>query len=143
MTQTEMFKRLGAPLANPRWSWGSIRENDKAVFLRVWQDRKTKQDGRWFMMVTHREKYLGDERNLGYQERLDHVAKIRAGAPCFMVMCLAEDANAAPRKVKSFNSDEVFVGGRVIELNGDTWVEMAARKPVSAVRVSPRSRANR
>jgi hypothetical protein len=43
-----------------------------------------------------------------------------------MVMCLAEDVNAAPRKIRSFNSDEVFVGGRVIELNGDTWVEMAA-----------------
>lgn len=70
------------------------------------------------MMVTHHEKYLGDEDNLGYQERLDHVAKIRGGARCFMIMCLAEDVTAVPRKIKSFNSDEVFVGGEVIEFNG-------------------------
>jgi hypothetical protein len=139
MTQTQMFKFLGARLANSRWSWGGLRAEDGAVFLRVWQDRKTKHEGRWFMMVTHHEKYLGDEDNLGYQERLEHVSKIRAGAPCFMVMCLAEDVAAVPRKIQSFNSDEVFVGGRVIELNGDTWVEIADRKPVSAVRVQSRA----
>jgi len=139
MTQTEMFKRLGAPLANPRWSWGSVRADDQAVFLRVWQDRKIKQDGHWFMMVTHHEKYVDKEDNLGYQERLMHVEKVRAGAPCFMVMCLAEDVNAVPRKIKSFNRDEVFFGGRVIELNGDTWVEIADRKPVSAVLVQSRA----
>jgi hypothetical protein len=65
MTQTEMFKRLGAPLANPRWSWGRVRADDQAVFLRVWQDRKIKQDGHWFMMVTHHEKYLDKETILG------------------------------------------------------------------------------
>jgi hypothetical protein len=139
MTQTQMFKRLGAPLANSRWSWGSVRLEDDAVFLRVWQDRKIKHGGRWFMMVTHHEKYLGDEDNLGYQERLEHVEKIRAGARCFMIMCLAEDMTAAPRTIKSFNSDEVFVGGKVIELNGDTWVEMENRKPVNSVRVQPRA----
>jgi hypothetical protein len=139
MTQTDMFKRLGAPLSNSRWSWGAVRPEDGAVFLRVWQDRKKKHNGRWFMMVTHHEKYVGDEGNLGYQERLEHVAKIRAGAQCFMVMCLAKDISAAPRKVQSFNRNEVFVGGGVIELEGDTWVEMVDRKPVHAVRLQPRA----
>jgi hypothetical protein len=91
------------------------------------------------MMVTHREKYADDADNLGYQERLEHVSRIRAGAQCFMVMCLAEDISAAPRKIESFNSDEVFVGGRIIELDGDTWVEMVDRRPVNAVRSQPRA----
>ena len=133
MNQTQLFKYLGAPLANLRWSWGGIRLQDGAVFLRVWQDRKKKHEGSWYMMVTHHDKYLGSEATLGYQERLDHVAKIRSGAPCFMVMCLAEDVNASPRKIQSFNSDEVFVGGKVAELEGDTYVEMVARRPIGRV----------
>jgi hypothetical protein len=139
MTQTEMFKRLGAPLTNSRWSWGSIRLEDGTVFLRVWQDRKTKHDGRWFMMVTHREKYLGNEDNPGYQERLAHVDRIRAGARCYMIMCLAEDVNATPRSIKSFNSEEIFVGGQVMELNGDTWVELADRKPLTSALAQSRA----
>ncbi|MCY1397506.1 hypothetical protein D9M71_125140 [compost metagenome] len=135
MTQTDLFKLLGAPLANSRWSWGGIRAEDGAVFLRVWQDRKRKHDGHWYMMVTHHEKYAGNEENLGYKERLDHVERIRKGAPCYMVMCCAEDESATPRKVKSFNSDEVFVGGYVVELNGDTCVEMVERRSVASVRV--------
>lgn len=133
MTQTEMFKRLGAPLANSRWSWGAVRAGDNAVFLRVWQDRQTRQDGRLYFMVTHHEKYAGKEDNLGYQERLVHVDLIRAGAPCYMIMCLAKDVEAAPRKIKDFNRGEVFVGGKVMELGGDIWVEMVGRKPIAVV----------
>jgi hypothetical protein len=139
MTQTEMFKRLGAPLANSRWSWGAVRAEDKAVFLRVWQDRQTRKDGRLYFMVTHHEKYAGKEENLGYQERLVHVDLIRAGAPCYMIMCLAEDVEAAPRKIKDFNRAEVFVGGKVMELNGDTWVEMVDRKPISVVSIQQKA----
>ena len=82
MTQTQLFKSLGAPLANSRWSWGSVRSSDNAV----------------------------------------------------MVMCLAEDVTAVLRTIKSFNKDEVFVGGEVIDLNGDTWVQRAGRKPVAEVK---------
>ena len=41
MSQTNLFAKLGAPLANPRWSWGAIRTTDGAVFSRVWQDSRT------------------------------------------------------------------------------------------------------
>ncbi|WP_238347311.1 hypothetical protein [Pseudomonas taiwanensis] len=81
MTQSEFFKRLGAPLANARWSWGGSRA-DGAVVLRVWQDRKRKHDGRWYMMLTHHSKYAHDLDNLGYRERNAHVASIRSGAKC-------------------------------------------------------------
>ena len=132
MKPSDIFKHLGAPLANSRWSCGSVRAADKAVFLRVWQDHTIKHQGRRYMMVTHHEQ-IGDKDNLGYQERLTHVSQIHAGAHCFMVMCVAEDKLASPRKIKDINSDEVFVGGKIVELNGDTWVELASRKRFSEV----------
>jgi hypothetical protein len=85
------------------------------------------------MMVTHHEKYMDDQKNLGYQERLKHVELIRGGARCYMIMCVAKDVLAAPREMQSFNSKEVFVGGEVINLNGDTWVEVVGREPLAKI----------
>lgn len=133
MSQAELFKRLGAPLHNVRWSWGSVRPSDGSVFLRVWQDRMTRHDGRLFFMATHHDSYQDRPSDLGYQERLRHVAKVRAGAGCYMVMCLAENTEAIPRTIKSFNRDELFVAGAVREIDGDTWIEMAERVSVARV----------
>ena len=49
MSISGLFTLLGAPLANNRWSWGSQRASDGAVFLRVWQDLKFDKDGRIHM----------------------------------------------------------------------------------------------
>ena len=106
-----------------------MRESDNAVFLRVWQDRKTYVDGKWYMMVTHHEAYAGNESSPGYRERLEHVELIRSGSPVYMIMCLVEDPNASPRKIKSFNRNDIFVGGDVIEEDGNSWVELADRVP--------------
>src|SRR5919199_6254969 len=129
MSQMNLFAMLGAPLANPRWSWGGIRSSDGAVFLRVWQDRTRKHDGSLFVQLTHTERFKDDPDNLGYQERLRHVERIRQGADCYMVMCEALDVHAVPRKVKDFNEEEVFRGGKVVELDGDWWIELNTRVP--------------
>lgn len=135
MTLSEIFKRLGAPLINTRWSWGAVRVNDGVVFLRVWQDRKIRLDGHWYMMLTHHERYIGDENSLGYKERLDHVKKIRQGSCCYMIMCCAVNTLTTPRKIKSFNSDEVFLGGQMIEHEGDSWIELLERRSIKSVQV--------
>ena len=83
MSQTNLFAKLGAPLANPRWSWGAIRTTDGVVFLRVWQDRTRRHDGARFVQVTHAEKFKDNPDNLGYRERLRHVERIREGASLF------------------------------------------------------------
>jgi hypothetical protein len=127
MSKKQFFETLGAPLANPRWSWGAVRSSDGAVFLRVWQDRIRRHDGSLFVRVTHEERFADDPDNLGYQERGRHVELIRAGAPCFLVMCEAVDVDATPRAIKDFNKDEVFPGGRVVQLDGDWWVELLPR----------------
>src|SRR5687768_5825819 len=123
MSISDFFKKLGAPLKNTRWSWGAIRPADEAVFLRVWQDRKIVRERVIYMMVTHHEKYANDEAALGYQERMQHVSKLRAGSRCYMVMCLAKNPNASPRKIRSFDHDRIFVGGSLVEHDGDTYVE--------------------
>ena len=127
MSLTSYFDRLGAPLKNSRWSWGAIRESDGVVFLRVWQDQKLRIDGKTFMMVTHHGAYVGNESSPGYQERLRQVDLVREGRPVYLVMCQVENPDASPRIIKSFNKDEVFVGGATIEHDGDIWIELADR----------------
>jgi putative restriction endonuclease len=133
MSKTSFFQRVGAPLRNARWSWGAQRASDGAVFLCVWQDLKFIEDGRIHMLI-ERPAAAGDyEANPGHAERKRHIASIRAGAPCFLVMCTVADASARPRKIQFFNEDELFVGGALVERNGDTWIQVAGRRPVADV----------
>ena len=135
MSISSFFAQLGAPLQNTRWSWGAVRSVDGAVFLRVWQDRRVVENRIAMMMITHHEKYAEDPENLGYQERMKHVDLVRNGANCYLIMCEAEDVHAVPRKIKRYNDREVFVGGEIREMNGDTWVKIVDRLPASAVQL--------
>lgn len=132
VSQKELFERVRAPLKNTRWSWGAVRGDDGAVFLRVWQDETTKLNGKRFIRITANQFFqANDPSNHGYQERLEHVERVRGGAPLFLVMCRAMDPSAHPRQVGGFNSKEVFRGGAVEELDGEVWVELADRLPVT------------
>ena len=123
---TKFFeKRLSAPLKNPMWSWGAIR-NDGVVFLRVWQHENYKEGNRRYKRVTWHEKHVDREANYGYPERLEHIKLVRAGAPCYLVVCKAKDTNIIPRTIESF-IDDVFVAGELKELDGDTWIEIKDR----------------
>jgi hypothetical protein len=133
MSLSGMFKRLGAPLLNTRWSWGAIRASDGAVLLRVWQDRVMKYEGRRYVLVAETSPDDEAPERLGVKERLEHVSKIREGDTCYMVMCLAKDKDAIPREIKSFNKDDVFVGGELIELGNSVYIELANRVPMSSV----------
>jgi hypothetical protein len=50
-----------------------------------------------------------------------------------MIMCQAIDVNAMPREVKDFDPEQVFVGGKLLELDGDLWIELLPRIPVRQV----------
>jgi hypothetical protein len=134
LSLTEMFSSLGAPLANSRWAWGAERPSDGVVFLRVWQDECSRLDGKSFVRVTAHEFFKDRPDNLGFAERLSHLSLLRAGTPCYMIMCHAEDTKAHPRSIAGYNDRELFVGGSVIEFDGDTWIELKARVPVSHLR---------
>ena len=133
MSQKALFERLGAPLANVRRSWGAVRASDGVVFLRVWEDQSKTIDGKSFMRLTANEHFKENDRtDFGYQERLNHVALIRGGAVSYMIVCVVEDVNAIPRKIKKFNSNEVFPGGQLVDADGDTWLELGNRIRVQA-----------
>ena len=127
MSITALFEKLGAPLANSRWSWGGMRE-DGSVVLRVWQTETRRIDGKLHIQLTHHEVFAGREDNLGYQERNRHAEQILAGARCYMVMCEPKSRRPS-REIKDFNEREVFVAGELIEHDGDLWVPIADRKP--------------
>ena len=126
MNQTDLFRKLGAALKNTRWSWGAVRA-DGTVILRIWEDQTRTHEGLRYVRVTRQERQ--NPKHPGHQERLEHVALARRGAKCYMVVCKARDVNASPRSIESFNETEVFVGGNIIELDGDWWIQMA--EPVS------------
>ena|SRR5579862_9632689 len=134
MTQSQVFAHLGAPLANVRWSWGAQRQRDGAVFLLVWQDESKRIEGKHYTLVDNAGYFQGESARLGRAERIKHIELIRAGAPSYMVMCLVVDRDVAPRSVASINDQEVFVGGKLIDVNGDTWLERVERRLLTAVR---------
>jgi hypothetical protein len=60
----------------------------------------------------------------GRRERMEHIARIRNGAPCFLIMCEAEDTAARPRRVRRFNAKQVFSGGAIKQIDDDLWMEL-------------------
>lgn len=129
MNQTAFFEILGAPLTNSRWSWGAVRPKDGAVILKVWRDQMKFINGARFAQVTFHARFRADPDNFRHRARLDHVAQVKSGSPCYLVECEAVDPVAQPRRVRWFNAAEVFPGGRVMELGGESWVEMLAGVP--------------
>ncbi|WP_312301400.1 hypothetical protein [Stutzerimonas nitrititolerans] len=99
MSLTQFFAKIGAPLKNPRWSWGGVRE-DGTVILRVWQDRKIKHEGAHYMQLSHLQKYGEGQDNLGYMERLEHIKFIQSGAKCSWLCVLPKTQSALHEKFK-------------------------------------------
>ena len=130
MRQSDLFKLLGAPLVNSRWSWGAVRKSDGAVFLRVWRDRTRDHNGVRLVQITHNEEQPEEQTNLGHRERLEHFACIRDGAQCYLIMCEAADVNEMPRKVKAFDTANVYPGGALIQFDDNWWIEVRPGIPI-------------
>lgn len=130
MSPAEMFVTLGAPLNNVRWSWGSVRDSDGTVFLRVWQDSTCLIDNKRYIWVSEETPPNGD---LGANERLQHVKLVQSGNPCYLVMCQAVDILAAPRQLQSFNERELFTVGDVVIDDECYRMELKGRIPIKGV----------
>lgn len=86
LTMAGLFHSLDAPLKNARWSWGATR-SDGAVILRQWTtDTEVHDDGHEYVRIA-RGTRAPSARQHGWRERLAHIELIRAGAPCFVVLC--------------------------------------------------------
>lgn len=130
-TLSAFFEWLGAPLRNVRWSWGSVRDEDGAVFLRVWQDGFKDLEGRQVVDVLHT---TWEKLSHGYRERAEHVELVKREAPCFMVVCAAADPSESPRVIQSFDIRNLYRGGRVLEREGHAYVEVVAEVPAESAR---------
>ena len=82
------------------------------------------------MRLTAHKFFADKEHNLGWQERLAHVKLVQGGAPSYMVMCEAADPAASVREIRSFDNHDIFVGGKMVEHEGDFWLEMKSRLSV-------------
>jgi hypothetical protein len=133
MSPAGLFKKLGVPLANVRWSWGAVRKADNVVFLRVWQDEGIKADDKFIVQLSHHAAVKDEIDEMGHQERLKHIQLIREGATCYLILCRAVDVKAVPRSCKSVIDQEVFPTGALVEIEGETWIEMKTRIPISDV----------
>jgi hypothetical protein len=132
MSLSDLFARFGAPLANTRWAWGSVKP-DGTVFLRVWTDEMKTVDGRRYVRLINRQAYEGADDNLGYAERCEHVRMLINGAPGYAVLCRAAEPRARSREIVSFDAQTVFRLGGLAVYDGDEWAEVVERVPVREI----------
>jgi len=134
LSLSDLFRRIGAPLISDRQSWGALRKQDDAYVLRVWKADYKKIDGRGFIKIWGKRPDSDDSKEkAGYKERTRHVEGIlRGNAKCYMILC-EENAPGSPSRIKSFDGDEICLGGEVLEEHGEVWVELAARVRPSTI----------
>lgn len=102
-------EQLGAPFRNIRWSWGSVDEGKKRVFLRLWADDLAKGGAKIRVL----QKRLGDDPRPGLSERKHHLELIRAGGySAFGVLC-TRDGPGCP--IRDYTSDAVLQLGTLVE----------------------------
>ena len=101
-----VFADLGAPLKNARWSWGAVGPGD-TVILREWDTNVALDaDGREYVIVGRGER-AGARKRAGWTERKQHIARIKDGARCLIVVCKARDPGASSKSIKSV-ADEML-----------------------------------
>lgn len=131
MNQSALFKLVGAPLRNSRWSWGAIRA-DGGVVLRVWGNEIKNFKEKQFVRITYFEKFINKTNNLGYIERLYHLELLKNGSKSFMIVCTATDDKAIPRSIKKFDEDYIYIGGELILLENNWWIEIVEKISISS-----------
>jgi hypothetical protein len=127
---TDYFRRLNAPLHNSRWSWGSMREEDQALFLRVWGDESITQGGSRYYRLTAYSVFESKPKDLGWLERQRHLAMLQdpgRTAPTYMVICTAKDTTAEPRSIADYDPNTLFLGRKLIQHEDDWWLEAESR----------------
>ena len=127
-------------MANVRTSWGSVSESGGGgcvVFLRVWGDQIKKVNDVHYVRITNRKKRKAQaERGRvkpGWTERLCHIEMIKNGAKTYCIKCRARDNNADTREIASFDKRECLVGGKLVEREGDYWLEIVGKKPTQEI----------
>lgn len=127
---SKFFERLGSPLRNARWSWGSC--SDLGVILTTWEDDRD-ASGRFVRVYGWR----GQERSRpGLGERLDHLRALWAGGLAgYALVASAEDTKSNPRRIRSYNNESLLaIVSLKAEPDGSIWAELGEQVPVGRLK---------
>lgn len=118
---------LHAPVANVRWSWGSVDERSRRVFLRVWRmDTQTLGGKSWIQVLSNQQ-----SNRPGRSERIRHLELIRAGYAAFAVVC--DKASPEAGRILGFDHDSLLRLGQLAEKDGVVSMEILGTMNVRAL----------
>jgi hypothetical protein len=115
MRISALYRALGAPQRNIRWSWGATNPVTKTVFLSVWEDQVLPFEGRNLVLMTAP---LDPFKDYGYRERLMHVDAIRNGSKAFLIFCKPKSVTERRRSLSTINTEQLFPVLSVETLDG-------------------------
>jgi putative restriction endonuclease len=117
-------ERLGAKLANARWSWGAF-DSAGRLYLRVWQDEIQEYDDGERVAVDWKKPR---RQSAGRPERRAHLEAVRKnGVQYFGVVCTPKfDANG-DRTIKRFDESPLLRLGKLTEDNERVFARIDAR----------------
>lgn len=112
---------LHAPLATLD-STSAVRP-DGSVVLVCWADRKRSLGGPypWRLLAGH---------GAVTPERREHVERVVNLAPAYLVVATADDVNASPRTMRTFNAGMLVPVGLVRTIDGEVWAQCLPPVPV-------------
>ena len=122
---------LHAPVANIRWSWGSIDERSRRVFLRVWRMEIETLDGKRSIRVLSNKK----TNRPGRSERIRHLELIRSGYAAFAVVC--DKASQDAGRILGFDHDQLLRLGQVTEKDDVVSMEILGSVDVHTLSPAP------
>jgi putative restriction endonuclease len=119
---------LTAPLANVRWSWGTVDDRARRVFLRLWRlDLRSEGE---VQLIQVREPFA--TRSQGLAERERHIGLIGKGYSAYGVLCDMSSPGSAT--IRDFDKHHVLRLGRIVEESQSLLMEVVERIPTSSIR---------
>lgn len=117
---------LHAPVANDRWSWGSVDEARRCVFLRLWaEDVEQQKDFSTIRVLGPRQ-----TNSNGWSERQRHLELVRAGYDAYAIVC--EKGAKSSTSIGSFDASQLSRLSAISDVGGDLYMKLSDRLPVSA-----------
>lgn len=127
---SKFLARLGFPVHNTRWSWGS--RSSLGVLLTTWAD-DLDETGRFVRVLGWRSQARSPA---GLNERMDHLRTLWSGGLAgYAVIATAQDTTAQPRKIQSYDNENVrSIVSLVGQADGSIWAELGDDVPVTRLK---------
>lgn len=122
---------LLAPVANDRWSWGSVDEIRRCVFLRVWKEDITQQSSSAAIRVLA---HVHSNRH-GWAERRRHLDLVKSGYDAYAIVC--QKGTTPTTRIASFDAVDLLKLSDVVDIEGDLYMTLGNRVPASSMSSQP------